>query len=198
MRVVGGQLGSRRLVGPPDGVRPTSDRVREAVFGKLGDLSGARVLDLFAGTGALAIEALSRGASFALLVDHAAGSLRVIERNLAALGLEDRTEVVRGDAVRVLRRLAGREPFDLAFLDPPYDSDRLPEALRALLESQLLTPDATVVVERAKRHPLAPPVGVEVADERDYGDTRVTWLSPKAPSEKHDLPPDGDGDPGRT
>lgn len=183
-------------MGPPEGVRPTSDRVREAVFGKLGDVAGAHVLDLFAGTGALAIEALSRGAESALLVDAAAASVRVIARNLEALGLAERTQVMRGEAVRVCRRLAGRPAFDLVFLDPPYDSDRLPAALRALVENGLLAPRATVVVETAKRHPLARPDGLEVAAEKDYGDTRVTWLSPQAPSSTRAR--DFDGDERRT
>jgi len=177
VRVVGGEFRSRRLVGPPEGVRPTSDRVREALFARLGDLTGSSVLDLFAGTGALAIEALSRGAERAVLVDKSARSLAVSRRNVEALGLTDRTELLRGDAVRVLPKLSERAPFDLVFLDPPYDSELLPGVLRGLIARELLSPEATVVVETAKRHPLSPPPGLEVLTERDYGDTRITWMS---------------------
>jgi 16S rRNA (guanine966-N2)-methyltransferase len=191
MRVVGGDLRSRRLTGPPKGVRPTSDRVREALFARLGDLRGARVLDLFAGTGALAIEALSRGAEAAVLVERSAGALRTIRRNLADLGLEGRAEVLPGDAASVVRRLPGDDPFDLVLLDPPYGEDRrgvlpsaaagsdgLAAALSALVEARVLTARATVVVEGAKRHPVAPPRGLRVEAWKDYGDTRLTWLCP--------------------
>ncbi len=183
MRVVGGELRSRRLVRPPDGVRPTPDRVREAVFSKLGDVGDARVLDLFAGTGALAIEALSRGAKEAVLVDRSAASLGVIRRNLGTLDLEDRSSVVQGDAVRAAKRLAGKEPFDLVFLDPPYDRpDLLVECLEALVEHGLLSARAMVVVEGPKRHALSPPGGLTLLAERSYGETRIGWLSPAEPA----------------
>lgn len=177
MRIVGGELGSRRLVRAPAGVRPTSDRVRESVFGWLGEVAGLRVLDLYAGTGALAIESLSRGAKEAVFVDRAAGSLRVIHQNLAQLGLEDRSRVLRGDAARCARRL-GRsgERFDLIFVDPPYDAGEAGRALSAIVEADLLVCTGTVVVETAKRHPLPPAPGLSVLDERCYGDTRVNRL----------------------
>lgn len=176
MRVIGGAWRSRRLSGPPEGVRPTSDRVRESLFARLGDVTGARVLDLFAGTGALAIEALSRGAERAVLVDRAAASLEVLRRNLLALDVGDRAEVVGGDALRLIPRLGERGPFDLVFLDPPYAWDGLAELLVRIVSHDLLAPDALVVVEGAKRHSLAPPAGLSLEDERVYGDTRVTWL----------------------
>ena len=177
MRIVGGELGSRRLVRPPPGVRPTSDRVRESVFGWLDELAGQRVLDLYAGTGALAIESLSRGARQAVFVDRAPGSLRVIRQNLSQLGLEDRSRVLRGDAARWARRL-GRsgERFDLIFVDPPYDAGEAGRALSAIVEADLLVCVGTVVVETAKRHPLAAVPGLTVLDERCYGDTRVHRL----------------------
>lgn len=184
MRVVGGELRSRRLQGPPKGVRPTSDRVREALFARLGDVVGGRVLDLFAGTGALAIEALSRGAAHAVLVDRSTRSLNVIRSNLEALALDARAEVLSGDAVRVALRLAGSEPFDTIFLDPPYDSDRLVPCLEAVVEAGLLAEWGVVVVETAKRHSLAAVPGLAVVDDRTYGDTRLTWLGPEARSER--------------
>lgn len=177
MRIVGGELGSRRLVRPPAGVRPTSDRVRESIFGWLGEVAGLRVLDLYAGTGALAIESLSRGAKEAIFVDRAPGSLRVIRQNLAQLDLEDRSRVLRGDAARCARRL-GRsgERFDLIFVDPPYDAGEAGRALSAIVEAGLLVCAGTVVVETARRHPLSLAPGLSVLDERCYGDTRVTRL----------------------
>jgi 16S rRNA (guanine966-N2)-methyltransferase len=158
-------------------VRPTSDRVREAVFGRLGDLSGKRVLDLYAGTGALAIESLSRGARSAVFVDRAARSLRVVRTNLARLGLEDRSRVVQGDAAEWAKRL-GRsgERFDLILVDPPYESDEVIRGLSAIVEAQLLDRGGTVVLETAKRHALNSCPGLRALDERCYGDTRVTRL----------------------
>jgi 16S rRNA (guanine966-N2)-methyltransferase len=115
VRVVAGELGGRRLASPRGhSVRPTADRVREALFSILGNVAGARVLDLFAGTGALAIEALSRGASSAALVDT---DLRTARRNVDGLGLGERCELVRSDALRHLRRDEGE--YDLVFCDPP-------------------------------------------------------------------------------
>ena len=139
MRVTGGELGGRRLRVPASGVRPSADRVRESLFAWLGDLEGVRALDLYAGSGALGIEALSRGAATAVFVDVAAPSLAALRRNLADLGLRERTRDVRGDVVRALRRLAReRARFDLVFADPPYasnESERLfaEDALRDLL-----------------------------------------------------------------
>jgi 16S rRNA (guanine966-N2)-methyltransferase len=176
MRVIGGELRSRRLARPPDGVRPTSDRVRESLFATLGDVSGARVLDLFAGTGALAIEALSRGAEGAVLVEKASRALQVIRENLASLDLEGAARVIKGDASRAARQLAGEPDFDLVFCDPPYGSDELVQTLEAVLRAGLLAPSAVVVVESAKRHSLPPVRGLRVRDERTYGDTTLTWL----------------------
>lgn len=183
MRVVGGEFRSRKLDRPPAGVRPTSDRVREALFSKLGDVNGMRVLDLFAGTGALAIEALSRGAAEAVLVDVAAASLTVVRKNLASLGLEDRARAIRGDAVRILGGELRGQAFDLVLVDPPYGSDRLTPVLDQLTEGGVLDPNATVVVETAKRHALAPVAGLVIKDERSYGDTRLTWLVPMREAE---------------
>ena len=168
MRVVAGELRGRRLATPPKGadVRPTADRVREALFSILGDVSGARVLDLFAGTGALAIEALSRGAAEATLVDT---DTRLAARNLAELGLEARARAVRADIRAFLPRERGT--FDLVFCDPPYRlAHRLgPELDRSL--PTLLAPEARVITESASAAPLE--LALPLADERRYGDTTV-------------------------
>jgi 16S rRNA (guanine966-N2)-methyltransferase len=190
VRITGGRLSGRRLTVPAGDVRPTADRVRESLFARLGDLSGARVLDLFAGSGALGFEALSRGAAFVVFADHAPGALAAVRRNAEALGVADAVELQRGDAVAVLRRIAGTVPFDLVFLDPPYASDRLGEALAELVASRLLAPEALVVAEADRRHPPPAVPGLAVVDERRYGDTSITWWVPRGSAE----PPAGGND----
>jgi 16S rRNA (guanine966-N2)-methyltransferase len=171
LRVVAGELGGRRLATPPGrtaAVRPTSDRAREALFAILGAeaVAGATVLDLFSGTGALAIEALSRGAESAVLVDTRPGLAR---RNVAELGLENRARVVRADAIRFLRTKSRRPArFDLIFCDPPYGSaTRLATDLRRLLPARL-APGGRIVIESAAREPLE--LGLPVASERRFGE----------------------------
>jgi 16S rRNA (guanine(966)-N(2))-methyltransferase RsmD len=177
VRVTGGRLGGRLLRSPQGALRPTSDRVREALFARLGLAEGARVLDLYAGTGALGIEALSRGAGRAVFVERAPRCLAVLRANLATLGLEGSARVVRDDALRAVRRLGlAGERFDLVLLDPPYDSGEAPLALRAVVEAGILAPEGLLVVETAKRHPLPPVEGLVPLDERRYGDTLVTRL----------------------
>jgi 16S rRNA (guanine966-N2)-methyltransferase len=168
VRVVAGEFRGRRLAAPR-GVRtrPTADRVREALFSMLGDVSGARVLDLYAGSGALGIEALSRGAGSAVFVDRDPRAVAAIERNLESLGLEQ--EVLRQDAVRFLARAEGT--FDLVFCDPPYDSaSRLAGPLAQGLPA-LTSEHARIVTESDKRNPLELPF--PLITERTYGDTRI-------------------------
>jgi 16S rRNA (guanine(966)-N(2))-methyltransferase RsmD len=174
MRVTGGKLKGRRLRAPREGARPTSDRVREALFARI-DPEAAGVLDLYAGSGALGIEALSRGAERATFVEHSARCALVLRENLDAAGLAARCEVVVADAVRALSRLdeQGRR-FDLVLLDPPYASDQASAALAALARSELLPEGAMVVVESSRRRPPAAVEGLEVIDERRYGDTLIT------------------------
>ena len=182
MRVTSGRLKGRNLVAPPDlRVRPTSDKVRQAIFNILEHqdfgaftLQGARVVDLFAGTGALAIEALSRGARYALLVDDAAESRALVRQNVEAFGLTGATKIWRRDATQ-LGPNSG-EPYALAFLDPPYRKDLVVPALEALRDGKWLAPDAVVVVETAADEALALPDGFTLADERSYGETRVLFL----------------------
>jgi 16S rRNA (guanine966-N2)-methyltransferase len=168
VRVVAGEFRGRRLAAPRGArTRPTADRVREALFSMLGDVSGARVLDLYAGSGALGIEALSRGAESAVFVERDPRAASVIERNLSSLGLQQ--EVLRQDAVRFLRRGAGT--FDLVFCDPPYDSaSRLAGPLAEHLPA-LTSEDARIVTESDKRNPLELPL--PLVTERTYGDTRI-------------------------
>ncbi len=169
MRVVAGELKGRRLASPPrgKGVRPTSDRVREAIFSILGErVAGAAVLDLFAGTGALAIEAVSRGARAATLVDDDPGPAR---RNVEGLGLGERCRIVTSDAEAFLGRERGR--FSLIFCDPPYTlADRLQAPLNTLLPGRLI-PGGVVVVESSERNPLR--LALPLLTDRSYGDTNV-------------------------
>lgn len=188
MRIIAGSLRGRDLGRVPDGVRPTTDRVRESLFASLGDLSGRHVLDLFAGTGALGLEAYSRGAERVVFVERSRRVARALRSRLARLGLEAKGDdgaplaLIEASADRALRRLAAAEtgPFDLALLDPPYEAERAgglrEETVVALFGAGVLGPDAMVVVEGPTRHPLPPLPGIRVADERRYGDTTLTWL----------------------
>ena len=168
MRIVAGEFRGRRLVAPRGVLtRPTADRVREALFSMLGDVSGARVLDLYAGSGALGIEAISRGAGSAVFVERDPRAVAAIERNLESLGLEQ--EVLRQDAVRFLARAEGT--FDLVFVDPPYDSaSRLAGPLAERLPA-ITAEGARIVTESDKRNPLELPF--PLITERTYGDTRI-------------------------
>jgi 16S rRNA (guanine966-N2)-methyltransferase len=171
VRVIAGRLGGRPLHAPRGSVtRPTSDRVREALFSILGEVDDARVLDLFAGSGALAIEALSRGAASATLVDSSAAAIATIRRNLETLGLS--AEVHRQRALAYLERArAARRQYDLVFLDPPYrHAGTLALELCAALQP-VLSPDARVVAESDRRAPLE--LDSPLLDERRYGDTLI-------------------------
>lgn len=171
MRVIAGSFRGRRLEAPRGrGVRPTSDRVREAVFGILGEaVAGARVLDLYAGTGALALEALSRGARSATCVERDPAALARLAANVAALGVADRVRVVRDDVLRFARRAEGE--WELALCDPPY-ADDLEAVGREVVGGSLWT-RAFVLEHAARAEPPPAPPGAR-ADTRRYGDTAVT------------------------
>jgi len=181
MRVVGGRLRGRPLVGPKSqAIRPTADRLRESLFNVLvhayGDpIGGARVLDLFAGTGALGIEALSRGAAFALFVDESAEARALLRENLAALGLGGVSRIFRRDAAR-LGPAHPVEPFALAFLDPPYGQNLAAKALASAREGGWLVPDALILVEEATESQFAAPEGFTELERRAYDDTQIIFL----------------------
>lgn len=181
MRVVGGRLRSRPIAGPKGtGLRPTADRLREALFNILahayGDpVTGARVLDLFAGTGALGIEAVSRGASYALFVDDGVESRALLRANTETLGLGGVTRIFRRDATK-LGPCYPLEPFTLIFLDPPYGKGLAEKALAAAHVGGWLKPDALIVVEEAADAGFKAPEGFEEMERRTYDDTEFVFL----------------------
>ena len=181
-RIVAGRLRGRKLLPLPGAapVRPTGAKVREAIFSRLFDqVRGARVLDLFAGSGALAFEAISRGAAAATLVDRDPAVIRHLRAQAGVFGVEAEVTLVNADALAFLGKAAAGGRFDLVFVDPPYaEEDARQATLEALVDAALLAPEARVVVERPKRHPLPPSTGLRLIDERRYGDTVLTWLGP--------------------
>ena len=181
MRVVGGRLRGRGLKGPQSPtIRPTADRLRESLFNILihayGDpVEGARVLDLFAGTGALGIEALSRGAAFALFVDDGVEARALLRGNVEALGLGGTTKVFRRDATQ-LGPAHPVEPFSLVFADPPYGKGLAAKALASARDGGWLVPGALAVVEEAVAVSFNAPEGFEELERRAYGDTEFVFL----------------------
>jgi 16S rRNA (guanine966-N2)-methyltransferase len=179
MRIVGGHFRGRAILSPDHaGLRPTSDRVRESVFNILAhgiddfDLVGTRVIDLFAGTGALGIEALSRGASYCVFADDDADSRGLIRSNVEAFGLTGVTRIFRRDAT-ALGLVGTMAPFNLAFLDPPYGKVLGERALQSLADGQWLCRDAVVVVEEAAGAKFAWPAGFVALQDRAYGSTTI-------------------------
>jgi 16S rRNA (guanine966-N2)-methyltransferase len=181
MRIVGGRLRGRTLAAPKSqAIRPTADRLRESLFNILvhayeDPVTGARVLDLFAGTGALALEALSRGAGFALLIDDAAEARALMRDNVQTLGLGGTARIFRRDATK-LGDVHPLEPFRLAFLDPPYRQGLSERALASARDGKWLLPDALVVVEESTDAGFTPPAGFEELERRRYDDTELIFL----------------------
>jgi 16S rRNA (guanine966-N2)-methyltransferase len=181
MRVVGGRLRSRPIAGPKsDALRPTGDRLREALFNILAHAYGdpvtdARVLDLFAGTGALGIEAISRGASYALFVDEGVEARALLRGNVETLGLGGVTRIFRRDATR-LGPAHPLEPFTLVFADPPYGQGLAEKALTSAREGGWLKPGALIVVEEAADAGFMAPEGFDELERRQYDDTELIFL----------------------
>lgn len=179
MRIISGTAKGKRLTTfSGDAIRPTPDKVRGAIFSmlysRLGPLEGMKVLDLFAGTGALAIEALSRGAAHAWLVDAGRDAAKVIPTNLSACGVENRSTLVRAEATRALKILENDKPFDLIFLDPPYGRELLPNLLRTLAAGRFLAPTGVLCAESGKNDHLPETFDPLVrVDDRAYGITRI-------------------------
>ena len=180
MRIVGGEYRGRALAAPrSQSIRPTSDRTREAVFNVIahnhpGRLEGARVLDLFAGTGALGLEALSRGAAHCVFIEESAEGRGLIRTNVEAMGLQGRTRIFRRDATSI-GEVGTIMPFDLVFADPPYGKGLGERALASALAGGWLKADSLVLVEEEEASPFQPPAGLSLVERRSYGDTVVTF-----------------------
>jgi len=178
MRIIGGEFKSRLISMPKvAGIRPTQDKVREAVFNILGDITERRVLELFAGSGAFGMEAISRGAGHVTFVDDDSRCVGTIAANLKSLGIEaSRYEIIRGDAVKIFPKLAQRgEKFDIIFMDPPYYRELAKKCLINADSCDILSHIGLVVVEHFKKDILPTGLGVLVSNqERKYGDTAIT------------------------
>lgn len=182
MRIVAGKNRGRKLAAPPGStVRPTAERAREALFNILAHgrfaeqpvYADARVLDVFAGTGAFGLEALSRGARFACFIEQDRSVRDILSANIAALGEQSRTRVIASDATSPPR---ADGLYDLIFLDPPYKSDLAAPAIIALATTGWLAPNALLIVELAARAPFTPPDGFQILEERRYGAGRLVFL----------------------
>ena len=181
MRIISGKLGGRKLY-PISGqhIRPTSDRVREALFNILAEqVAAAAVLDLFAGTGALGIESVSRGARMAVSIDNNSDAIRTIQKNISHLALETTMRLIKWDIARNLNCIRTTTPvYDLVFMDPPYERGLVAKALDNLHASQSVKPGAIIVVEHSPREALpAEKAFLEIADQRKYGKTLVSFLT---------------------
>jgi 16S rRNA (guanine966-N2)-methyltransferase len=179
VRIIGGELGGRRLLAPIGGkIRPTSDRVREAIFDILGPAwKFSRVLDLFAGTGALGIEAISRGTEEAVFVEQGKRALTVLKGNLKELGLKARAWVLPVTAKRGIAILTDKGmAFNLIFIDPPYGKGLANKALEEIVNGRILVASGIIVVEHSSREEILPPQGLERSQQRRYGDTAVSFF----------------------
>ena len=175
MRVIAGKAGGRRLRAPATGTRPMTDSMRESLFSALGPLDGAEVLDLYAGSGSLGLEALSRGAAQATFVDNARDAIVKLEQNLDATGLAAEARIEWGDVGSLLSRPASGR-VDLIFVDPPYSlgAHAAEAALEAIVTNGYLADDGRVVVHRPAKETRLAPLGLEVVWEREYGQSHVT------------------------
>jgi 16S rRNA (guanine966-N2)-methyltransferase len=186
MRIVAGRHRGAALATPKgQDIRPTSDRVRESAFNILAhgigaEIAGARTLDLFAGTGALGLEAMSRGAAFALFVEESAEARGIIRRNTEMLGLMGATKIFRRDATQ-LGAHGSLAPFSLIFADPPYGKGLGERALISAAAGGWLTPDAIVMLEESAQTEFAPPAGFTLLDSRVYGGTAIYFLGRSEP-----------------
>lgn len=178
MRVIAGIAKGRRLIGPKsDRIRPALDKVKQAIFNILGNIEGTRVLDLFAGTGSIGIEALSQGAAYAAFVDEGPEALAIIRKNLELCRFEDRARLFKLKLPQMLARLARREnPFDLIFVDPPYDKGLVSATLREIVRENCLAASGMVIVERSPRESIDDEAGLKSIDCRKYGQTVISFL----------------------
>jgi len=191
MRIISGTSKGRKLVTPrSQSLRPTSDRVKESMFNILqDDIVGKVVLDLFAGTGNLGIEALSRGAKKTIFVEKGRQALRLIQRNLTQFGLEERSEILPKDAIRAIGILKQRgESFDLILMDPPYEKGLIQKTLMKLNSYPIYHKDSILVIEHDRREPLSTVMdGWNLIRQRRIGDTVISFLTPQGENHKTEV-----------
>ena len=191
MRIISGTSKGRKLVTPrSQSLRPTSDRVKESIFNILqDDIVGKVVLDLFAGTGNLGIEALSRGAKKTIFVEKGRQALRLIQRNLTQFGLEERSEILPKDAIRAIGILKQRgESFDLILMDPPYEKGLIQRTLMKLNSYPIYHKDSILVIEHNRREPLSTVMdGWNLIRQRRIGDTVISFLTPQGENHKTEV-----------
>lgn len=177
MRVITGEYGGRRLKAVPgENTRPTTDKIKESLFNMIGPyFDGGNCLDLFAGSGGLAIEAVSRGMDKAVLIDKAPAAIKVIQENIAVTKEEEKFKVIRGDAARVINNLKSEQQvFDLVFLDPPYAKQQIVSQIEALLDKNMLSPEALIVCEVDKKVDLPETIKqAQVYKSAEYGITKI-------------------------
>jgi len=177
MRVITGEYGGRRLKAVPgENTRPTTDKIKESLFNMIGPyFDGGNCLDLFAGSGGLAIEAVSRGMDKAVLIDKAPAAIKVIQENIAVTKEEEKFKVIRGDAARVINNLKSEQQvFDLVFLDPPYAKQQIVSQIEALLDNNMLSPEALIVCEVDKKVDLPETIKqAQVYKSAEYGITKI-------------------------
>lgn len=185
MRVISGSAKGRTLVGPPKNqkthpIRPALDKVKGAIFNILFDVSDRNVLDVFAGTGAIGIEALSRGARHAVFLDASPEALKIIQKNIELCRFADRATLLKTklpDDLKTIARKSGIEAFDLIFVDPPYDKDLVFPSLEAIVRYRLLAPEGHIIVEHSPREAVGTIEGLRVTDRREYGQTVISFLT---------------------
>ncbi|MFA6450255.1 MAG: 16S rRNA (guanine(966)-N(2))-methyltransferase RsmD [bacterium] len=189
VRVIGGERKRAALLGPGPGdqtIRPTYDRVRESVFDLLNRVEGFEVLDLFAGTGSVGIEALSRGARRAVFVDSGAEGIRLINANLEKLRMKDRAEVVRSDVRTYIKRLRPAR-FDVIFIDPPYDSELFSETMELIAGGEFTAKNGVIIGQRGRRQEKEEFGRYKLKDQRRYGKTWITiWKSTEGTASRND------------
>lgn len=187
MRVISGKARGRRLCSPPsDRVRPALDKVKEAVFNILFDVTNARVLDLFAGTGSMGLEAVSRGAKNAVFVEKWPPAAEVISKNIKICGFEAECRIIIKEVDRAIKMLSKEGLcFDLIFVDPPYDKQLVNETLDLLSNSSIIHKDSVIMVEHSPRESIPDHPRLTLTDSRKYGQTHISFLKPQEPKESH-------------
>ncbi len=178
MRVISGRVKGKKLVkSHSKEIRPALDKVREAIFDILFDVHGLKVLDIFAGTGAVGIEALSRGSDHTTFIDNSPAAIKIIRKNLHACGFESLSTIIMSPAALAIKRLSKKGvKFDLIFVDPPYLKNLVNPTLRLLIKYKILNPHATIIVEHHPKEPIQPIEGLEIIEKRKYGQTIVSFL----------------------